>query len=74
MFCLIHGCMNTYLKLVYQPINLSTNTHKIVKLCVDVCGYGCGCVNVNVAVAVSAFANDNVAGCVDVHEKNFFAY
>ena len=62
--------MDGWLKLVRQPINPSTNTRKIVKLCVDVCGYGYGCVNVNVAVFVSA--NGNVAGCADAHEK-FFA-
>ena len=54
-----------------QPINPSTNTRKIVKLCVDVCGYGYGygCVNAN--VADSASVNGNVAGCVDVYEKFF---
>lgn len=62
--------IDTRLKLVHQFINPSINTRKIVKLCVDVCGYGCGCVNVNVVVSV--FANGNVAGCVDVYEK-FFA-
>lgn len=56
----------------YQFINPSVNTHKITKLCVDVCGYGCGCVNVNVADFVSA--NDNVAGCVDEYEKIFYIY
>lgn len=56
-------------KLVRQPINPSTNTRKIVKLCVDVCGYGCDCVNVNVAVSVSV--NGNVAGYVDVYKKFF---
>lgn len=69
MFWLIRGRINTRLKLVHQPINPLTNTHKIVKLCVDVCGYGCGCVNVNMADSV--FANDNVAGCVDAYEKIF---
>lgn len=59
-------------KLVRQPINPSANTRKIVKLCVDVCGYGYGCVNANVAVSVSA--NGNVAGCVNVHEKIFCIY
>lgn len=54
---------------MHQPINSLTNTRKIVKLCVDVCGYGYGCVNVNVADFASA--NGNVDGCVDVHEKNF---
>ena len=53
----------------YQFINTSVNTRKIAKLCVDVCGYGYGFINVN--VADSAFANDNVAGCVDEHEKIF---
>ena len=48
---------------------MSTNTRKIIKLCVDVCEYGYGYVNVNVAIFVSA--NSNVAGCVDVYEKNF---
>ena len=54
----------------HWPINLSTNTRKIVKLCVDVCGYDC----VNVNVADFASANGNVAGCVDVYEKNFCVY
>ena len=61
--------MNIRLKLAYQPINPSTNTRKIVKLCVGVCGYGCGCVNVNVVDSVSA--NGNVVGYVDVYEKIF---
>lgn len=52
-----------------QPTNLSINTHKIVKLCVNVCGYGYNCVNVNVVDSVSA--NGNVAGCADVYEKIF---
>lgn len=59
-------------KLVHRPINPLTNTRKIVKLYVDVCGCGCGCVNANVADSVSA--NENVAGCVDVHEKIFYIY
>lgn len=66
------GYMGRWLKLVYQPINPSTNTRKIVKLCVDICGYEYGCVNVN--VAVSASANGNVAGYVNVHEKIFCIY
>ena len=69
MFWLMCGCMDIWLKLVHQPINPSANTRKIVKLCVDVCGYECDCVNVNVADSVSA--NENVAGCVDVYEKIF---
>ena len=72
MFWLMRGRMDTRLKLVYQPINPLTNTRKIVKLCVDVCGYGYGCVNVN--VAVSASANGNVDGCVNVYEKIFCIY
>lgn len=59
-------------KLVHQPINPLTNTRKIVKLCVDVCGYGYGCVNVNVADFASA--NGNVTGCVDAYEKFFCVY
>ena len=62
-------------KLVYRPINPSTNTRKIVKLCADVYRYRyryrCGRVNVN--VADSASVNDNVADCVDVYEKIFSA-
>lgn len=65
------GYIDTRLKLVHQPTNSLTNTRKIVKLCVDVCGYGCGCVNANVADSVSANGNENVAGYV--HEKNFSA-
>ena len=61
--------MDTQLKLVHQSINPSANTHKIVELYVDICGYEYGCVNVN--VADSASTNGNVAGCVDVYEKNF---
>ena len=61
--------MDGRIKLVRQPINPSTNTRKIVNLCVDVCEYGYSCVNVS--VAVSASANGNVAGCVDVYEKFF---
>ena len=49
-----------------QPISPLTNTRKIVKLYVDVCGYGCGCVNVNVAVSVSAYGNGNVVDCANV--------
>lgn len=56
----------------HQPINLSTNTRKIVKLCIDVCGYGYGCVNVN--VADFAFANGNVAGCVKICMKKFSVF
>lgn len=56
--------------MVHKPIKPLTNTHKIVKLCVDVCGYGYGFVNVNVADFAST--NDNVIGCVNVYEK-FFA-
>ena len=66
----MRGYVDTRLKLVHQFINPSVNTRKIVKLCANVCGYGCDYVNVN--VAVSASANENVAGCVDVYEK-FFA-
>lgn len=69
MFWLMRGCMDIWSKLVHQPTNPSINTHKIVKVCVDVCGYGCDYVNVNVAVSVSA--NDNAIGCVDVYEKFF---
>lgn len=36
----------------------------------NVCVCRRGCVNVN--VVDFAFANGNVAGCVDVYEKNFF--
>lgn len=61
--------IDSRLKLVHQSINPSVNTRKIVKLCVDVCGYGCDCVNVNVADSVSA--NGNIADCVNVHEKIF---
>ena len=60
----VSSCIDTKPKLVHQPINLSTNTRKIAKLRVDVCGYGYGCVNVNVAVFV--YGNENVVGCVDV--------
>lgn len=67
----MYGRINRRPKLLHQPINPSTNTHKIVKLCVDVCGYGYGCVNVNVADSVSTSTNGNVAGCVDVYEKIF---
>lgn len=56
---------------MHQPLNPSTNTRKIAKLCVNVCGYGYGCVNAN--VADSASANGNVIDYVNVHEKNFFA-
>lgn len=58
---------------MYQLINSSTNTRKIVKLCVDVCGYGRGyeCGRANVNVADFASANGNVAGCVNVYEKFF---
>lgn len=66
----MRGYVDTRLKLVHQFINPSVNTRKIVKLCVNVCGYGCGCVNANVADFASA--NGNVAGCVNVYEK-FFA-
>lgn len=72
MFWLMRGYMDMWLKLVHQSINPSANTRKIVKLCVDVCGYGYGCVNVNAAVFVSA--NDNATGCVDVYKKIFYVY
>ena len=62
-------CGDIWPKLVRQPINPSINTRKIVKLRVDVCGYGCDCVNVNVADSVSANGNENVAKYV--YEKNF---
>lgn len=55
-----------------QSINSSTNTRKIIKLCVGVYGYEYNYVNVNVADSVSA--NGNVAGCVDVYEKIFCVY
>ena len=61
-------CINGRPKLVYRPINSSTNTYKIIKLCVNVCG----CVNAN--VADSASANNNVAGGVNVYEKIFCIY
>ena len=63
----VGSCIDTWPKLVRQLTNSSTNTRKIVKLCVDVCGYGYGCVNANVTDSVSAHGNGNVAGCV--HEK-----
>ena len=72
MFWLIRGCMDIWSKLVHQSVNQSTNTRKIVKVCVDVCGYGYGRVNVN--VVVSASVNGNVAGCVNVYEKFFCVY
>ena len=69
MFWLMRGCMDIWSKLVHQSINQSTNTRKIVKVCANVYEHECGCVNVNVVDFASA--NDNVIGCVDVHEKNF---
>lgn len=72
MFWLMRERINTRLKLVHRPINPPTNTCKIVKLCVDICGYGYGCVNVNVVDFASV--NGNVAGYVDVHEKIFCIY
>ena len=72
VFWQMRGYVDTQQKLVHRPINPSTNTRKIVKLCVDVCGYGYGCVNANVADFASA--NGNVAGCVNVYEKIFCAY
>lgn len=70
MFGWTNKHINAQQKLVHRPINPSTNTRKIVKVCANVYEHECGRVNVN--VVVSASANGNVAGCVDVHEK-FFA-
>ena len=67
----MRGYVDGRSKLAHRPVNPSTNTRKIVKWCVNVCGYGYGCVNANVVDFASA--NDNVIGCVDVYEKNFFA-
>lgn len=67
-------CMDIWLKLLHQPINPSTNTRKIIKLYVDICGCEYSCVNVNVADFVSTNDNENVAGCVDVHKKIFYIY
>lgn len=63
------GRIDTWPKMLHQPINPSTNTRKIVKLYADVCGYGYGCVNVNVVDSVSVNSNENVVGYV--REKIF---
>lgn len=65
------SCIDTWLKLVPEPINPSTNTRKIVKLCVDVYGYGYGYVNASVVDSASIYGNGNVADCANAHEKIF---
>lgn len=64
----VDSCIDTWTKLVHEPINSSTHTRRIAKLGVDVGDY----TNANVAVFVSTYVYENVADYVDVCMKRKF--